>query len=148
MAAKDERLVGITPAMREGSGLVEFQKLYPERYFDVAIAEQHSINVAAGMACDGLKPVVAIYSTFLQRGYDQVIHDVCNQNLPVLFALDRAGLVGADGPTHNGSYDLTFLRCLPNIHLIQLYRCQYHFLLFQLQRVYHLHQILHHIQQI
>ena len=118
MAAKDERLVGITPAMREGSGLVEFQKLYPERYFDVAIAEQHSINVAAGMACDGLKPVVAIYSTFLQRGYDQVIHDVCNQNLPVLFALDRAGLVGADGPTHNGSYDLTFLRCLPNMTIM------------------------------
>jgi 1-deoxy-D-xylulose-5-phosphate synthase len=118
MAAKDERLVGITPAMREGSGLVEFQKLYPERYFDVAIAEQHSVNVAAGMACDGLKPVVAIYSTFLQRGYDQVIHDVCNQNLPVLFALDRAGLVGADGPTHNGSYDLTFLRCLPNMTIM------------------------------
>ena len=118
MAAKDDRLVGITPAMREGSGLVEFQKLYPERYFDVAIAEQHSVNVAAGMACDGLKPVVAIYSTFLQRGYDQVIHDVCNQNLPVLFALDRAGLVGADGPTHNGSYDLTFLRCLPNMMIM------------------------------
>jgi 1-deoxy-D-xylulose-5-phosphate synthase len=118
MAAKDERLIGITPAMREGSGLVQFQKLYPERYFDVAIAEQHSVNVAAGMACDGLKPVVAIYSTFLQRGYDQVIHDVCNQNLPVLFALDRAGLVGADGPTHNGSYDLTFLRCLPNMTIM------------------------------
>ncbi len=115
MAAKDKRLVGITPAMREGSGLVKFQKQYPERYFDVAIAEQHSVNVAAGMACDGLKPVVAIYSTFLQRGYDQVIHDVCNQNLPVLFALDRAGLVGADGPTHNGSYDITILRCLPNM---------------------------------
>jgi 1-deoxy-D-xylulose-5-phosphate synthase len=118
MATKDDRLVGITPAMREGSGLVEFQKLYPERYFDVAIAEQHSVNVAAGMACDGLKPVVAIYSTFLQRGYDQVIHDVSNQNLPVLFALDRAGLVGADGPTHNGSYDLTFLRCLPNMMIM------------------------------
>jgi 1-deoxy-D-xylulose-5-phosphate synthase len=118
MAAKDGRLVGITPAMREGSGLVEFQKKYPDRYFDVAIAEQHSVNVAAGMACDGLKPVVAIYSTFLQRGYDQVIHDVCNQNLPVLFALDRAGLVGADGPTHNGSYDLSFLRCLPNMTIM------------------------------
>lgn len=115
MAARDSRLVAITPAMREGSGLVRFEKEYPDRYFDVAIAEQHSVNVAAGMACDGLKPVVAIYSTFLQRGYDQVIHDVANQNLPVLFALDRAGLVGADGPTHNGSYDISFLRCLPNM---------------------------------
>ncbi|MCZ6666073.1 MAG: 1-deoxy-D-xylulose-5-phosphate synthase, partial [Gammaproteobacteria bacterium] len=105
----------ITPAMREGSGLVRFEKEFPDRYFDVAIAEQHSINVAAGMACDGLKPVVAIYSTFLQRGYDQVIHDVVNQELPILFALDRAGLVGADGPTHNGSYDVSFLRCLPNM---------------------------------
>ena len=115
MAAKDRRLVAITPAMREGSGLVRFEREYPTRYFDVAIAEQHSVNVAAGMACDGLKPVVAIYSTFLQRGYDQVIHDVANQNLPVLFALDRAGLVGADGPTHNGSYDISFMRCLPNM---------------------------------
>ncbi len=115
MAARDRRLVAITPAMREGSGLVRYEREYPERYFDVAIAEQHSVNVAAGMACDGLKPVVAIYSTFLQRGYDQVIHDVANQNLPVLFALDRAGLVGADGPTHNGSYDISFLRCLPNM---------------------------------
>lgn len=115
MAARDPRLVAITPAMREGSGLVRFEQEFPDRYFDVAIAEQHSVNVAAGMACDGLKPVVAIYSTFLQRGYDQVIHDVANQNLPVLFALDRAGLVGADGPTHNGSYDISFLRCLPNM---------------------------------
>ena len=115
MAARDRRLVAITPAMREGSGLVRFEREYPDRYFDVAIAEQHSVNVAAGMACDGIKPVVAIYSTFLQRGYDQVIHDVANQNLPVLFALDRAGLVGADGPTHNGSYDLSFLRCVPNM---------------------------------
>jgi 1-deoxy-D-xylulose-5-phosphate synthase len=115
MAAADRRLVAITPAMREGSGLVRFEREYPTRYFDVAIAEQHSVNVAAGMACDGLKPVVAIYSTFLQRGYDQVIHDVANQNLPVLFALDRAGLVGADGPTHNGSYDISFMRCLPNM---------------------------------
>lgn len=115
MAARDKRLVAITPAMREGSGLVRFEQEFPDRYFDVAIAEQHSVNVAAGMACDGLKPVVAIYSTFLQRGYDQVIHDVANQNLPVLFALDRAGLVGADGPTHNGSYDLSFMRCLPNM---------------------------------
>ncbi|MGE0484790.1 MAG: 1-deoxy-D-xylulose-5-phosphate synthase [Gammaproteobacteria bacterium] len=115
MAARDRRLVAITPAMREGSGLVRFEREYPERYFDVAIAEQHSVNVAAGMACDGLKPVVAIYSTFLQRGYDQVVHDVALQNLPVLFALDRAGLVGADGPTHNGAYDISFLRCLPNL---------------------------------
>ena len=115
MAAADRRLVAITPAMREGSGLVRFEREFPQRYFDVAIAEQHSVNVAAGMACDGLKPVVAIYSTFLQRGYDQVIHDVANQNLPVLFALDRAGLVGADGPTHNGSYDISFMRCLPNM---------------------------------
>jgi 1-deoxy-D-xylulose-5-phosphate synthase len=115
MAAKDKRLVAITPAMREGSGLVRFEKEYPDRYFDVAIAEQHSVTVAAGMACDGLKPVVAIYSTFLQRGYDQLIHDVITQKLPVLFAVDRAGLVGADGPTHNGSYDVSFMRCLPNI---------------------------------
>ena len=115
MAGLDPRLVAITPAMREGSGLVRFEKEFPDRYFDVAIAEQHSVNVAAGMACDGLKPVVAIYSTFLQRGYDQVVHDVVNQELPILFALDRAGLVGADGPTHNGSYDVSFLRCLPNM---------------------------------
>ncbi|MGH8509025.1 MAG: 1-deoxy-D-xylulose-5-phosphate synthase [Gammaproteobacteria bacterium] len=115
MAARDPRLIAITPAMREGSGLVRFQKEYPDQYCDVGIAEQHSVTVAAGMACEGLKPVVAIYSTFLQRGYDQVIHDVVNQKLPVLFAIDRAGLVGADGPTHNGSYDLTFLRCLPEM---------------------------------
>ena len=115
MARLDNRLVAITPAMREGSDLIKFEKEFPQRYFDVAIAEQHSVTVAAGMACDGLKPVVAIYSTFLQRAYDQVIHDVVNQDLPVLFAIDRAGLVGADGPTHNGSYDFTFLRCLPNI---------------------------------
>ncbi len=115
MAALDPRLVAITPAMREGSGLVRFEQEYPERYFDVAIAEQHAVTVAAGMACDGLKPVVAIYSTFLQRGYDQVVHDVVNQKLPVLFALDRAGVVGSDGPTHNGSYDSTLLRCLPNM---------------------------------
>ncbi len=118
MAALDERLVAITPAMREGSGLVRFEQEYPERYFDVAIAEQHSVTVAAGMACDGLKPVVAIYSTFLQRGYDQLVHDVITQNLPVLFAIDRAGLVGADGPTHNGSYDISFMRCLPNMVLM------------------------------
>jgi 1-deoxy-D-xylulose-5-phosphate synthase len=115
MAAKDERMVAITPAMREGSGLVRFEQEHPDKYFDVAIAEQHSVAVAAGMACEGLKPVVAIYSTFLQRAYDQVIHDVVVQKLPVLFAIDRAGLVGADGPTHNGSYDLTFLRCLPDM---------------------------------
>ena len=115
MAALDPRLVAITPAMREGSGLVRFEQEYPDRYFDVAIAEQHSVAVAAGMACDGLKPVVAIYSTFLQRAYDQVVHDVVNQKLPVLFAIDRAGVVGADGPTHNGSYDFCYLRCLPHI---------------------------------
>ena len=115
MAGKDDRLVAITPAMREGSGLVRFEKEFPDRYFDVAIAEQHSVTVAAGMACDGLKPVVAIYSTFLQRAYDQLIHDVVIQKLPVLFAIDRAGVVGADGPTHNGSYDISFMRCLPNI---------------------------------
>jgi 1-deoxy-D-xylulose-5-phosphate synthase len=118
MAALDKRLVAITPAMREGSGLVRFEQEFPDRYFDVAIAEQHAVTVAAGMACDGLKPVVAIYSTFLQRGYDQLVHDVALQNLPVLFALDRAGVVGADGPTHNGSYDNSFLRCLPNIVLM------------------------------
>ena len=115
MAAEDERLVGITPAMQEGSGLVEFAKKFPKRYFDVAIAEQHAVTLAAGMACDGLKPVVAIYSTFLQRGYDQLIHDVALQNLPVLFAIDRAGIVGADGPTHTGAYDISFLRCIPNM---------------------------------
>ena len=118
MAALDARLVGITPAMREGSGLVEFSKRYPDRYFDVGIAEQHAVTFAAGLACEGLKPVIAIYSTFLQRGYDQVIHDVCLQNLPVLFAIDRAGLVGADGATHAGSFDLSFLRCLPNMLLM------------------------------
>ena len=115
MAARDSRLVGITPAMREGSGLVRFSQEYPERYFDVGIAEQHAVTFAAGMACDGLKPVVAIYSTFLQRGYDQLIHDVAIQNLPVVFAIDRAGLVGADGPTHAGSFDLSYLRCIPNM---------------------------------
>ena len=115
MAAQDNRLVAITPAMREGSGLVQFSKDYPDRYFDVAIAEQHAVTLAAGMACDGLKPVVAIYSTFLQRAYDQLIHDVALQNLPVVFAIDRAGLVGADGPTHSGNYDLSYLRCIPNM---------------------------------
>lgn len=115
MAAQDTRLVGITPAMREGSGMVEFHKRFPERYHDVGIAEQHAVTFAAGMACEGLKPVVAIYSTFLQRGYDQLIHDVALQNLPVVFALDRAGLVGADGATHAGAYDIPFLRCIPNM---------------------------------
>jgi len=115
MAAQNERLVGITPAMREGSGLVRFSELFPDRYYDVGIAEQHSVTLAAGMACDGLKPVVAIYSTFLQRAYDQLIHDVALQNLPVLFAIDRAGLVGPDGPTHAGSFDLSFMRCIPNM---------------------------------
>lgn len=115
MAAEDQRLIGITPAMREGSGLVEFSQQYPDRYFDVGIAEQHAVTLAAGMACEGLKPVVAIYSTFLQRAYDQVIHDVAIQNLPVLFAIDRAGIVGADGPTHTGAYDISYLRCVPNM---------------------------------
>lgn len=115
MARADKRLVGITPAMREGSGLVKFSQQFPERYFDTAIAEQHAVTFAAGLAADGLKPVVAIYSTFLQRGYDQLIHDVAIQNLPVVFALDRGGLVGADGPTHHGAFDLSFLRCIPNI---------------------------------
>jgi len=115
MAAKDQRLIGITPAMCDGSGLNAFASAYPDRYFDVGIAEQHALTFAAGMACDGLKPVVAIYSTFLQRAYDQLIHDIALQNLPVLFAIDRAGLVGADGPTHAGSFDLTYLRCIPNI---------------------------------
>jgi 1-deoxy-D-xylulose-5-phosphate synthase len=115
MAAKDERLVGITPAMREGSGMVEFEKRFPKRYFDVGIAEQHAVTFAGGLACEGLKPVVAIYSTFLQRGYDQLIHDIAIQNLPVVFALDRAGLVGADGATHAGAYDIAYLRCIPNM---------------------------------
>jgi len=115
MAAQDPRLIGITPAMREGSGLVRFSQEYPNRYFDVGIAEQHAVTFAAGAACDGLKPVVAIYSTFLQRAYDQLIHDVAIQNLPVVFAIDRAGLVGADGPTHAGSFDLSYLRCIPNM---------------------------------
>lgn len=114
-AQADENLIGITPAMREGSGLVDFSKQYPERYYDVAIAEQHALTLAAGMACDGMQPVVAIYSTFLQRGYDQLVHDIALQNLPVLFAIDRAGHVGQDGPTHAGSYDLAFMRCLPNM---------------------------------
>ena len=117
MAAQDQRLVGITPAMREGSGLVEFEKRFPDRYFDVGIAEQHAVTFAAGMACEGMKPVVAIYSTFLQRAYDQLIHDVAIQNLPVVFALDRAGLVGADGATHAGNYDIPYLRCIPNLSL-------------------------------
>ncbi len=115
MAGHDDRLVAITPAMREGSGLVAYSEHYPDRYFDVGIAEQHAVTLAAGMACDGLKPVVAIYSTFLQRGYDQLIHDVAIQNLPVMFAIDRAGLVGPDGPTHAGSFDFSFLRCIPNM---------------------------------
>jgi len=115
MAARDPRLVGITPAMREGSGLVRFSEEYPDRYHDVGIAEQHALTLAAGMACEGVKPVVAIYSTFLQRAYDQYIHDIALQNLPVLFAIDRAGLVGPDGPTHAGSFDLSYLRCIPNI---------------------------------
>lgn len=117
MAAQDSRLVGITPAMREGSGLVEFEQRFPERYYDVGIAEQHAVTFAAGLACEGLKPVVAIYSTFLQRAYDQMIHDVAIQNLPVVFALDRAGLVGADGATHAGAYDIAFIRCIPNMSL-------------------------------
>lgn len=114
-AAADEKLVAITPAMREGSGLVEFEQQFPTRYFDVGIAEQHAVTFAAGLACQGVKPVVAIYSTFLQRGYDQLLHDVALQNLPVMFAIDRAGIVGADGPTHAGAYDLSFLRCVPNM---------------------------------
>lgn len=115
MAAQDARLIGITPAMREGSGLVKFSEQFPDRYLDVGIAEQHSLTLAAGLACEGLKPVVAIYSTFLQRAYDQLIHDVALQNLPVLLAIDRSGIVGADGPTHAGSFDLTYLRCVPNM---------------------------------
>ncbi len=115
MAAQDARLVGITPAMREGSGMVEFERRFPDRYYDVGIAEQHAVTFAAGMACEGAKPVVAIYSTFLQRAYDQLIHDVALQKLPVVFALDRAGIVGADGPTHAGAYDIPYLRCIPNV---------------------------------
>ncbi|RLA21038.1 MAG: 1-deoxy-D-xylulose-5-phosphate synthase, partial [Gammaproteobacteria bacterium] len=115
MAEKDERLMGITPAMREGSGMVEFSERFPKRYFDVAIAEQHAVTLAAGQACQGAKPIVAIYSTFLQRGYDQLVHDVAIQNLDVLFAIDRAGLVGPDGPTHAGNFDFSFLRCIPNM---------------------------------
>ena len=115
MAAQDERLIGITPAMCDGSSLNAFAAQYPQRYFDVGIAEQHALTFAAGMACDGLKPVVAIYSTFLQRAYDQLVHDIALQNLPVLLAIDRAGLVGADGPTHAGSFDLSYLRCIPNV---------------------------------
>ena len=115
MAERDPKIIGITPAMREGSGLVEYSKRFPDRYFDVAIAEQHAVTFAAGLATEGFKPVVAIYSTFLQRAYDQLIHDVALQNLPVVFALDRAGLVGSDGATHQGSYDLSFLRCIPNM---------------------------------
>jgi len=115
MAAQDQRLVGVTPAMSDGSGMNEFAQAFPERFYDVGIAEQHALTFAAGMACDGLKPVVAIYSTFLQRAYDQLIHDIALQNLPVVFAIDRAGLVGADGPTHAGSFDLSYLRCIPNI---------------------------------
>jgi 1-deoxy-D-xylulose-5-phosphate synthase len=117
MAEQDPRLVGITPAMREGSGMVAFHQRFPKRYYDVGIAEQHAVTFAAGLACEGLKPVVAIYSTFLQRGYDQLIHDVALQNLPVVFALDRAGLVGADGATHAGAYDIAFIRCIPNMSL-------------------------------
>jgi 1-deoxy-D-xylulose-5-phosphate synthase len=115
MARADERLVAITPAMREGSGLVRFSQEFPQRYFDVGIAEQHAITFAAGLAVEGMKPVVAIYSTFLQRGYDQLIHDVALQGLPVVFALDRAGLVGADGPTHHGAFDFSYLRCIPGM---------------------------------
>ncbi len=115
MAAADARVIGITPAMREGSGMVRYSREYPDRYFDVGIAEQHAVTFGAGLACDGMKPVVAIYSTFLQRGYDQLIHDVAIQNLPVMFAIDRGGLVGADGPTHHGSFDLSYLRCIPNL---------------------------------
>jgi 1-deoxy-D-xylulose-5-phosphate synthase len=118
MAAADPKLVGITPAMREGSGLLRFSECYPDRYYDVGIAEQHAVTFAAGLACEGMRPVLAIYSTFLQRGYDQLIHDVALQNLPVVFALDRGGLVGADGPTHHGAFDLSFLTCIPNMVLM------------------------------
>ena len=115
MAEQDPLLVGITPAMREGSGMVEFHKRFPDRYHDVGIAEQHALTFAAGLACEGVKPVVAIYSTFLQRAYDQVIHDVALQKLPMVLALDRAGIVGADGATHAGLFDIAFLRCIPNV---------------------------------
>ncbi len=118
MAADDNKLMAITPAMREGSGMVRFSKEYPEQYFDVAIAEQHAVTFAAGLACEGYKPVVAIYSTFLQRAYDQLIHDVAIQNLPVVFAIDRAGIVGADGPTHQGAFDLSYMRCIPNLMIM------------------------------
>lgn len=118
MAAQDDRLIAITPAMCEGSGMVAFREKFPDRYFDVGIAEQHALTFAAGLACENLRPVVAIYSTFLQRAYDQVIHDICLQNLPVMLAVDRAGLVGADGPTHSGVFDISFMRCLPNITLM------------------------------
>ena len=118
MARINEDIVAITPAMREGSGLVEFEKNFPSRYFDVGIAEQHALTFAGGLACGGLKPVVAIYSTFLQRAYDQMIHDIMIQNLDVLLAIDRAGIVGADGETHQGIYDISFLRILPNIVLM------------------------------
>ena len=118
MAEKDSRLIGITPAMGQGSGMVNFSQQFPDRYFDVGIAEQHAVTFAAGLAVDGLKPVVAIYSTFLQRAYDQLIHDVAIQNLPVVFAIDRAGLVGADGPTHAGAFDLSYLRCIPNMTIM------------------------------
>src|SRR3979411_570532 len=118
MAAQDNRLIGITPAMREGSGLVQFEQRFPDRYYDVGIAEQHAVTFAAGMACEGLKPVVAIYFKVLQRGYDQLIHDVALQNLDVTFALDRAGLVGADGATHAGNYDMAYLRCIPTMAVI------------------------------
>jgi len=118
MAEKDERLVGITPAMSGGSGMIEFEKRFPKRFYDVGIAEQHAVTFAAGLACEGLKPIVAIYSTFLQRAYDQLIHDVAIQNLPVVFALDRAGLVGADGATHAGAYDIAYLRCIPNMSVL------------------------------
>ncbi|MCP5229686.1 1-deoxy-D-xylulose-5-phosphate synthase [Accumulibacter sp.] len=118
MAAADPRLVGITPAMREGSGLLRFSECYPDRYYDVGIAEQHAVTFAAGLACEGMRPVLAIYSTFLQRGYDQLVHDVALQNLPVVFALDRGGLVGADGPTHHGAFDISFLTCIPNMVLM------------------------------
>ncbi len=118
MARLDKRVIGITPAMREGSGLVKFSQEFPDRYFDVGIAEQHAVTFAAGLAVDGMKPVLAIYSTFLQRGYDQLIHDVAIQKLPVVFAIDRAGLVGADGPTHHGAFDLSYLRCIPNLTIM------------------------------
>jgi 1-deoxy-D-xylulose-5-phosphate synthase len=115
MAASDEKLVAVTPAMREGSGLVNFAKQFPQRYFDAGIAEQHAVTLGAGLACENRKPVVAIYSSFLQRAYDQLIHDVALQNLPVMFAIDRGGLAGADGATHHGSFDLSYLRCIPNM---------------------------------